>query len=208
MQHTRAAQDLNDDKPYTADAFAPDQPAPDQPAPAQTPAPAAASVASRLARLVLVVGMAAAAAFGLTKAYFVWQGNPADLAQSGLQIIDRPAPVLALPGAVQQPLQAWLVLAGREHSLNAGQVALPSGSRFQIKLQSAQSGYLVVHAINPQGLRSAQPIWSGNVQPGIPATTGMMLLQGVRGQETLLLELLASPGAAPLAQSRLNLWHM
>lgn len=203
MQHTRAAQDLNDDNAYTADAFAPDKPAP-----ARTRAPAAASVASRLARLVLVVSVAAAAAFGITKAYFAWQDSPARLAQGGLQIIDRPAPVLASPALIQQPLQAWLVLAGRQHSLNAGQVALPNGSRFKIKLQSAQSGYLVVHTVNPEGLRSAQAIWSGAVQAGQPATSGTMQLQGARGREALLLELQTSPGGPALAQSRFTLWHM
>jgi hypothetical protein len=205
MQHTRAAQDLNDDNAYTADAFAPDEPTPVQ---TSSPAPAAASVASRLVRLVLVVGVAAAAAFGITKAYLYWQDGQATLAQGNLQIIDRPAPVLASPAAVQQPLQAWLVLAGRDHSLNAGQVALPNGSRFQIKLQSTQSGYLVVHTVNPEGVRSAQAIWSGAVQAGQPATSGMMRLQGARGQEALVLELLASPGGPPLAQSRFTLWHM
>ena len=202
MQHTRAAQDLNDDNAYTADAFAPDEPAP-----ARTRAPAAASVASRLARLVLVVGVSAAAAFGITKAYFAWQDSPAPLVQGGLQIIERQVLVLAAPAPVQ-PLQAWLVLAARQHSLNAGQVALPNGSRFQIKLQSAQSGYLVVHTVNPEGVRSAQAIWSGAVQAGQPATSGTMQLQGARGQEALLLELQASPGGPALAKNRFTLWHI
>lgn len=169
------------------------------------------NAAGRLARLLLVVGMAAAAAFGLTKAYFAWQdscANPA-LTQCAFQMVDRPAPILAaFPAELQQPLQAWLVLAGREHWLGAGQVALPSGSRFQIKLQSAQGGYLMVHTINPQGALSAQPLWSGSVQPGQITTTGVMRLQGERGQETLLLQLMATPGGVPLAQSRFMLWHM
>lgn len=204
MQHTQAAQDRNDDNAYTRDAFVPDEPAP-----ASTPAPApASSVASRLGRLALVVSVAAAAAFGITKAYFAWQDSPTPLALGGLQIITRPAPVLASAAPIEQSLQAWLVLAGREHSLNAGQVALPNGSRFQIKLQSAQSGYLVVHTVNPEGVRSAQAIWSGAVQAGQPATSGTMQLQGARGQEALLLELQASPGGPALAQSRLTLWHM
>jgi hypothetical protein len=105
-------------------------------------------------------------------------------------------------------LKVWLLMGSHEHVLDSGQIALPTGGKFQIKVISTQSGQLALYAINPVGVRSAQPLWSGMVQSSMPLTTEFMRLEGTRGKETLLLELKAASSGAVLGQSQLYLWHM
>lgn len=131
---------------------------------------------------------------------------------------DPTQPTLHIPSAIptvpaSPPVQAvaaiqsWLLLGEREHLLGQGQIALPSGSRFQIRVQSAHAGQLSIRAINAQGMVSASPLWQGTVTAGQTIATNTLRVEGVKGQETVLIELLPSNGGPVLTQTA-YLWHL
>ena len=128
-------------------------------------------------------------------------------------VVQGPAPLPMAPvvvqtaPAVQASLQATLVMGERTYNLGADQVALPTGSRFQISVVSPQTGQLSILAVNPQGQASAAPLWSGHVVAGQNITSGVLRLEGSQGRETLLIRLQPANGAAPLTHSA-HLWHL
>ena len=127
--------------------------------------------------------------------------GPAPLSAAPVVVQTAPAP------AMQASLQATLVMGARTYNLGADQVALPTGSRFQISVVSPQTGQLSILAVNPQGQASAAPLWSGHVVAGQNITSGVLRLEGSQGRETLLIRLQPANGAAPLTHSA-HLWHL
>lgn len=123
-----------------------------------------------------------------------------------------PAPATA-PGSVAAPapaavgFQATLIMGDRRFDLGADQVALPSGSRFQIGVESPYTGLLTIRTVNPQGVASDAPLWSGRVVVGQKITTDTLRLEGSKGRETLLLHIRPENGAAPVTRS-VHLWHL
>jgi hypothetical protein len=122
--------------------------------------------------------------------------------QKGFQTINSNS-VLSNP-----ELKGWLVIGNTEHSLDDGQIALPTGTKFQIKLRSAQAGLLSIYAINPDGKRSKEAIWSGVIEASGTITTPVVRLDGVKGQETIAVELRDKFRNALIAQTVFKLWHV
>ena len=178
--------------------------------------PAASSMGSRW----LKVGLASLVGLGLGWAGLLgieaMRGHSAPAAPV---VVQGPAPLpVPLPvapvvvqtapaPAMQASLQATLVMGESTYNLGADQVALPTGSRFQISVVSPQTGQLSILAVNPQGQASAAPLWSGHVVAGQKITSGVLRLEGSQGRETLLIRLQPANGAAPLTHSA-HLWHL
>ena len=161
--------------------------------------PAASSTGSRW----LKVGLASLVGLGLG-----WAGLLGIEAMRGHSAPAAPVVVQTAPApAMQASLQATLVMGERTYNLGADQVALPTGSRFQISVVSPQTGQLSILAVNPQGQASAAPLWSGHVVAGQKITSGVLRLEGSQGRETLLIRLQPANGAAPLTHSA-HLWHL
>lgn len=128
------------------------------------------------------------------------------MVQAPATVVVQP-PVLGQGAPVLTDMQATLVMGEREFNLGADQVALPSGSRFQIGVESPHTGLLTIRSVNPQGIASATPLWSGRVLAGQKITTAMMRLEGSKGRETLLLHIQPENGATPVTRSA-YLWHL
>lgn len=115
------------------------------------------------------------------------------------------------PGSAPQPaapvLQAWLVIGSAEHVLNDSRVALPNGSRFQIKLRSSQAGELALFTVSPAGTAGTEALWRGPVQAQGEAVTPMLRLAGVKGLETLQVELNAGAVGAATTKVQWHLWN-
>lgn len=111
------------------------------------------------------------------------------------------------PVAPSAIVRSWLVMGSQKHSLDAGQVALPSGSRFQIQLSSTMAGQLTLTAVNPAGQVVGGAIWSGVVSKGGELTTPMLRLEGTKGRESLQITLQPNDGQ-PAKHQVVHLWHL
>jgi hypothetical protein len=116
-----------------------------------------------------------------------------------------PAPdlqVRQVPTAVE--VRAEVLVADMVHDASRGRIALPSGTRLQLRLAPSQAGRLEVHALNSVGERTA--LWSARVAAGSKVDTPRLVLEGRRGLETLQVLLRARDGRT-LAKRDVQLWH-
>lgn len=158
-------------------------------------------MASRLLKLALAVLIGAAAAFlvtGLARGESPGQTWARFSAWAGMG-----------GGAVapQRVLNAGVLVGGSEHTAADGRIGLPSGTRFQLRVRSAQAGVVHLHAINPEGKASAQALWTAEVSAGGYLVTPVLRLEGTQGKETLRLLLKAPASGAELARQDVEIWH-
>lgn len=104
------------------------------------------------------------------------------------------------PGA----MQTWLLIAGQAHDLDQVQVSLPSGSRFQLQIRSPFKGLV---SLSAPGAAGAAPLWSGPANAGAVITTPVLRLTGIKGRETLVVNVQPSGGQAPVSRTY-SLWHL
>ncbi len=93
-----------------------------------------------------------------------------------------------------------------------GAPAMPSGSRFQLAINTSRAGQVAVYAVNPDGVRSAGPVWSGYVPHNGEYLTPMLRLEGTRGMETLQIVLKPTYNARGQMTQRgsnasVRVWH-
>ena len=162
----------------------------------------------RVGQLVVVVAVGASLGYIGTK---VVQRNTVT-PQPQAQVSDAPQTAVAAPGVpsvrpAAAALQAWLVVGEREHGLDQGRIALPTGSVFHLRLHSSVAGELALYAISPTGKASSEPIWSGPLSAGRDLVTPNMRLTDTKGLETLQLRLKPSGGGQPISRE-LQLWHL
>lgn len=156
----------------------------------------------RIAPRLLKTAVALAVGIGLgwgAQQCIAWWRSPqtADAAQS----------VQPLPGwTVNAPVHAWLVLGGQRHSLDQGQVALPSGSRFQVEVESRTAGQLTLATVTPAG-QPMGAIWSSTVAAGVRVATPILRLEGTKGRESLQIMLQPASGG-PTQVRTVHLWHL
>ncbi|MES2298057.1 MAG: hypothetical protein V4582_13515 [Pseudomonadota bacterium] len=115
------------------------------------------------------------------------------------------APVRSAP--VPARLDAHVLVAGDAHNAANGRIALPDGTRFQLRIASSRDGMLEVHAVNPYGVATGEPVWSGHVRAGSAVVTPMLRLEGARGLETLRLQLRAADDGAA-TERKVQIWHL
>ena len=113
-----------------------------------------------------------------------------------------PRPAIPAPS-----LEASVMVGGERVAINGGRIALPSGTRFQLTVASNTSGILEVHTVNPNGVVSGGPLWSGPVRAGGTLETPGLRLEGARGLETVVL-VLRSVGGEKVAQRQVQIWHL
>lgn len=122
--------------------------------------------------------------------------------------VPAPAPVIRQAPAVAPPrLQVALWVNGAAQGSGSERLALPAGTRFQVKVSTNRAGTLAVYAVNPEGQSSAEPLWQTALQAGQSRLTPMLRLAGTRGLETLRLVLLDGDGL-PLVERQLHIWHL
>lgn len=169
------------------------------------PFPAAAPrLAARLAKTALALLVGIGLGWGAQQGVEWWRGQPQQAAMAADVLPFQPQPYLA--PAPASPVHAWLRLGGQRYSLDHGQVALPSGSRFQVEMVSGTAGQLTLVAVNPAG-QALGVVWSGPVAAGGMAVTPLLRLQGAKGRESL--QILLQPGNGAAAQARwVHLWHL
>lgn len=137
----------------------------------------------------------------LTAATVAPSPTPSVFATPPRPIAQRQAPM------VRARLDAALLINGDVHPAADGRIALPSGSRFQLRLASTQAGILEVHAINPAGQSTGQPLWQVAVSAGAQVVTPMLRLAGTQGLETLRLVLVLPHGGDPV-QRDVQIWNL
>lgn len=104
-------------------------------------------------------------------------------------------------------LQAWLVMGSQAYRLDQNQISLPSGSRFQLRLQSPVAGELSVATANGKtGLAASTVLWSAPVNAGTTVLSPSLRLEGQRGRETLSVRVQPESGQ-PALSATLHLWH-
>lgn len=185
--------------PYTASADDAWQHPQDE---AATPA---RSRAGTVARAVLALLVAAAAGVGVSlAARHILDARATDTARSATSgSPDNPLTgVEPIPRSTwQAPLQpagdrtpagqpagivATLLVGGVEHDPGTGPIALPDGTRFQVRLRPERDSVLEIVPVNPMGEVSPAPLWMSRVSARITATTPLLRLEGARGYETLI----------------------
>jgi hypothetical protein len=170
------------------------------------------SAGKRLVKLGVALAVGLALGWGVQQGVQWWRG------QSNTDVQPRPTINLSHlsnnQGSGTRPattvaanVQTWLLLGNQKHSLNRGQVALPSGSRFQIQISSSVAGQLTLKAVNPAGQPVGGAIWSGLVAQGGEVTTPVLRLEGTKGRESLHITLQPNSGQAPQTQV-VHLWHL
>ena len=99
----------------------------------------------------------------------------------------RTVPTAETPWSAAAPaLHTSLLIDGATHPVSGDHpVALPSGTRFRLRVASGEAAAIEVHAVNPAGRATGEPLWQGVVAAGQPATTPPLRLAGLRGMETL-----------------------
>lgn len=154
-------------------------------------------VAARLGKLGLAVVVGLAVGWGVQQWWLQHKANPAG----------NPPGYWGAMGqqTALQALQAWVVVGGQAHSLDQGQISLPSGTRFQIRVRSAIGGEVRIQAMDATGQVSIAPLWIGTVQPQSELATPTLRLEGTKGRETLVITIV-SPGHAPTSRT-VHLWH-
>lgn len=185
--------------PYTASADAAWQHPQDE---------AASPVRSRtgtVARVVLALLVAAAAGAGVslatrhvldTRATDAGRAGATGLSDgplAGVEPIPRPTWQASLQPArdiapARQPagIAATLLVGGVEHDPSTGPIALPDGTRFQVRLRPERDSVLEIVPVNPMGEVSPAPLWMSRVSARVTATTPLLRLEGMRGYETLV----------------------
>lgn len=169
---------------------------------AATPPAGAARRGGQLLRLGLAVSAGVLAGFGLQHGVDSWRAHQQ---ATSFDVVARPAPRLA---QAQVHIRSWLVFGDQLHALKDGQIALPSGSRFAFRVESPVAGRLSLHAVNPRGESSAQPLWTGRVGAFQSITTGTLRLDGEKGRETLVIRLEPGNGDGPVVSQHVHLWHL
>lgn len=103
-------------------------------------------------------------------------------------------PTLHRPAiAPERPaLQASLWIDGRAAVQAGERVALPSGTSFQVRMQTARPG--VVRLVTENAAGERQTIWQARLDAGESRLSPSLRLQGLRGMERLWL--LTSTGSA------------
>ncbi len=117
----------------------------------------------------------------------------------------------AAPSAATAQLEATVLVGGAAHNAANGRIALPSGSRFELQLSANRSGTVAVYAINPEGVASAAPLWTGQIRAGSPIKTAAMRLEGTQGLETLRVVLRVpgqGQGAGLSLLREVQIWHL
>lgn len=176
--------------------------------------------------LALIVTMAASAATVMALKT-LWQGRATDSAgpmfsswagvesqlgrlPGAARMVARPsAPVLQDQQAATRvhsraEVRAEVLVADTTHDAARGGIALPSGTRLQLRLTPNRTGHLEVHAVNSTGERAT--LWSAAVSAGATVRTPRLVLDGQRGLETLQVVLRSGDGQA-LAQREVQVWH-
>lgn len=157
-------------------------------------------MASRILKLALAVLIGAAAAFlvtGLARGESPGQTWARFSAWAGV----------GGGAATQRVLNASVLVGGSEHTAADGRIGLPSGTRFQLRVRSAQAGLVQLHAINPEGKASAQPLWTSEIGANGALVTPVLRLEGATGKETLRVLLKAAGSGAELARQDVEIWH-
>jgi hypothetical protein len=126
------------------------------------------------------------------------QPTPAAPVPVAVQVV-RPAPVPAR-------VNTELLVAGIAHPTIAGPVALPSGTRLQVRLTPTRNGQIELHAISPAGDHAGAPLWTAAATAGSTVQSPPLRLQGQRGMETLRV-VLRSPNGAVVSRDDVHLWH-
>jgi hypothetical protein len=130
----------------------------------------------RLLRLAL------AFAAGALLTLIVGYGVATVLRQSDPARTTAPQDAPSFLNAVAPTFDVRLIVGGREHSANQ-QLALPTGSRFELLMEAALPGTVRVLAISPRG--EASELWRATLSAGQPVRAPSMSLQGPGGREML-----------------------
>jgi hypothetical protein len=155
------------------------------------------SMTARWARVGLALALGFGAGWGVQQGIAWWQGQSSS-------VTELPS---TFPQVQEQAFLTWIVMGSQAHSLDQGQISLPSGSRFQIRIQSPLAGVVSVSAINPAGETIGAPLWRGSVRMGTDVLSPMLRLEGAKGRETLVVVLQPSNGQATVVRS-FHLWHL
>lgn len=116
-------------------------------------------------------------------------------------VVAAPAPVVPAPAPAAAPLAVAVLLGDRAYDITDAPIALGTDSRFRLRIGSAVAGRFDVHAINPDGVATATPLWGGRIAAGGRATSPALRLEGTRGIETLRIVLRPADGAPPVVQT-------
>lgn len=124
-------------------------------------------------------------------------------------IASAPPPPAVQPTAAAPEADSWpvyLVVAGVAHATDGTALALPGGSRFQLRATPDRDGEIVIRA-GHEGVIDPTPLWRGNVSAGQPFTSPVFRLQGRKGREALELTLQPHDAGASTAR-RIELQHL
>ncbi len=172
--------------------------------PGMAEGPVSQPVAGRVVRLTLAVLLGALAGFGVQQGVDFWRARQQAETQD---FVARPAYQLA-QAPVLARFKTWLIIGERLISLQDGQVALPGGSRFALRVESPAAGTLSVLALNPKGEPLEPALWSGRVSASQVITTDTLRLEGEKGRETLIIRLVPRNETAAVTSQRVHLWHL
>ncbi|MES3022147.1 MAG: hypothetical protein V4857_11270 [Pseudomonadota bacterium] len=163
------------------------------------------SNASQAVKLLLVIVLAAGA--GLAVKAMLAPATPAKPAAASTGDAALAQQAAARNASAGASLDTAVLVAGARHDARDGRIALPSGTRFQLRVISSREGQLEMYAVTPDGRSDSQPVWSGKVGAGVAVITPALRLEGARGLETMNL-VLRAPGQEVAAHSTVEIWHL
>lgn len=166
--------------------------------------PSPQPLAGRVVPLALAVLLGALGGFGVQQGVDYWRARQQ---AETLDFVARPTLHLA-QAPVSAHFKTWLIIGERLIPLQDGQVALPGGSRFALRVESPAAGTLSVLAVNSRGEPLEQALWSGRVSASQVITTDTLRLEGEKGRETLIIRLVPRNETAAVTSQRVHLWHL
>ncbi|MCP5283217.1 MAG: hypothetical protein H6930_16725 [Rhodoferax sp.] len=146
-----------------------------------TASPLVARAASRRLSVTMLAALAMAGV--LTAA------SPAANAASTKDIVlDRvTAPAVGNPEASADAMAVSILLESPDGTLRpyATSRTFSTGDRFRVKLLASRTGRVSLYNTNPAGVLGREPIWQGEVQPGLETISPRLRLEGQRGVDQL-----------------------
>lgn len=119
----------------------------------------------------------------------------------------RPEATTNRPSEQRPHLQAWVVFAEQDISVQSERISLPTGARFALKLRTNAAGSVAMYTVNPQGVHSQGPVWEAQVTAQEPVTSPTLRLAGAQGLETMRVQFKPAAGGPSVWQT-VQLLHL
>jgi hypothetical protein len=145
----------------------------------------------------------------VTAVTLLWNRQGARMPEAPMQVMDTralPVPMhIAPPAGLSETghlpkISTWVLYAGQAIPSDGGNLALPSGAKFAVRVTSTAEGRLSFYTINPQGVLGVKPLWEIDIKAGESLVSPDLSLRGAQGLETLRVLLRPTSGGDTVEQ--------